>query len=373
MTVADYLADHQAAMVEDLRAFVERESPSTDLHRVNEFAEVLAGYTEERGGTARIVEGDEGRHHVRAAWGSSGQSPVLLLGHFDTVWPVGTLDRMPFRIDAGLAYGPGIFDMKAGLVQGFWAVRALREVLADNRHIVFLCTSDEEIGSPTSRGLIETEAARALAVLVLEPSHEGALKTSRKGVAGFRVVVTGRAAHAGLNPEAGVSAVEELAHLIIDLHRLSDPAAGSTVSVGVVHGGTRPNVIAAEATAEVDVRFSSQSEAERLSRAILGLRSRRDGVAISVTGGVNRPPMERTGHTGALYERARSIAADLGFSLDEVSVGGGSDGNFCAAVGVPVLDGLGAVGAGAHAAHEHVVVDAMPPRAALVAGLIASM
>jgi glutamate carboxypeptidase len=373
LSVAGFLAEHQSAMVDDLRTFVERESPSTDLHHVNAFASFLAGYAEQHGGTAQLVKADGGRQHVRVAWESAGGSPVLLLGHFDTVWPAGTIDTMPFRVDAGLAHGPGAFDMKAGLVQGFWAIRALREVLGSDRHIVFLCTSDEEVGSVTSRHAIEAEAGGAAAVLVLEPSHGGALKTSRKGVAAFHVVVTGRAAHAGLNPEAGLSAVEELAHLIIALHRLADPDTGSTVNVGVAYGGTRPNVIAAEAAAEVDVRFSSQQEAERLTQAVLGLRPRRDGVELSVTGGVNRPPMERSAQVAALYERARSIAADLGFALGEVAVGGGSDGNFCAALGVPVLDGLGAVGGGAHARSEHVVLDAMPLRAALVAGLIASV
>jgi glutamate carboxypeptidase len=372
-TPRTFLMEHQAEMVGDLRTFVELESPSTDLDRLNQFAGFLADYARGRDGNVRIIESPEGKKHIRVDWGAGEQAPVLLLGHFDTVWPVGTLESMPFKVDAGKACGPGSFDMKAGLVQGFWAVRALRDLLQSDRRVVFLCTSDEEIGSATSRPLIEAEAGKAAAVLVLEPSHQSALKTSRKGVGGFRIEVTGRSAHAGLEPDAGISAVDELARVILDLQALADPSVGSTVNVGVISGGTRSNVIAAKAEAEIDVRFSSQQEAERLSEAILGLQPHRAGIQLRVTGGVNRPPMERTPQIAALFERARVIAADLGFELGEASVGGGSDGNFCAALGVPVLDGLGAVGGGAHAPDEHVIVDIMPLRAALVAHLIATI
>jgi glutamate carboxypeptidase len=297
---------------------------------------------------------------------------MLVLGHFDTVWPEGTIDVMPFRLEAGLARGPGVFDMKAGIVQGFWAIRALFNASPTNGHVVFLCTSDEETGSGSSREFIEREARRARAVFVLEPSQDGALKTARKGVAQFRVTVHGKAAHAGLDPEAGVSAIDELARQILSVRQFSNTAAGTTVNVGVIGGGSRSNVIADRATAEIDVRFSLQREAERLTDAILNLRPHDGRVRLEVTGGVNRPPMERTADTEALFERARTISSDLGFAVEQVAVGGGSDGNFCAAMGVPVLDGLGAVGGGAHALDEHVVVDTMPLRAALVCRLLAS-
>jgi glutamate carboxypeptidase len=372
-TPRTFLIAHQAEMVGDLRTFVELESPSTDLDCLDHFAGFLADYARGRDGNVQIIEAPGGKKHIRVEWGAGEQAPVLLLGHFDTVWPVGTLESMPFKVDAGKACGPGSFDMKAGLVQGFWAVRVLRDVLQSDHRVVFLCTSDEEIGSATSRSLIESEAGKAAAVLVLEPSHQSALKTSRKGVGGFRIEVTGRSAHAGLEPDAGISAVDELARVILDLQALADPSVGSTVNVGVISGGTRSNVIAAKAEAEIDVRFSSQQEAERLSEAILGLQPHRAGIQLRVTGGVNRPPMERTPQIAALFERARVIAADLGFELGEASVGGGSDGNFCASLGVPVLDGLGAVGGGAHAPDEHVIVDTMPLRAALVAHLIATI
>src|SRR5579875_3479471 len=286
-----------------------------------------------------MVSGTDGSRHLRVAWGRGGDPPTLLLGHYDTVWPAGTLARMPFHIDGNRAYGPGSFDMKAGIVQGFWALRALRETNNDPP-VVFLLTSDEETGSHGSRSLIEREAAAAERVFVLEPSHQGALKTARKGVGQYRITITGRASHAGLAPQDGISAIDELAHLILRLHALSDAGTGSTVNVGVVSGGTRSNVVAAEATADVDVRFFTQSDADRLPEAIESLPPTNQGITLRIAGGINRPPLERTAASGALFEQARAAAARLGFDLAEVAVGGASDGNFCSALGVPVLDGL---------------------------------
>jgi glutamate carboxypeptidase len=288
------------------------------------------------------------------------------------VWDVGTLAGMPFRVADGLAYGPGTFDMKAGLVQGFWAVRADREALGGARPIVFFCNSDEEVGSASSRPLFEADARRAAAVLVLEPSHHGALKTARKGTGEFHLTVRGRASHAGTAPEEGVSAIDELARLVLDLRTLADehPESGTTINVGTVSGGTRTNVVAAESRANVDVRVATLAEAERIRAAIAGLRPHHPEARLEISGGINRPPMERTLGTLRLFERARALAGDLGFDVDEVMVGGGSDGNFCSALGVPVLDGLGAVGDGAHAVDEHIVVAEMPRRAALVAMLL---
>ncbi len=366
-----FLQQHQDAMVRDLAEFVVRESPSTDKLLLDQFADFLSDYASSAGGHAEIIPMDEAGNHVRVSWGQVGkQAPILLLGHFDTVWPQGTLQEMPFQVENDVATGPGIFDMKAGLLQGFWAVRALREVARVDRPIVFLCNSDEEIGSPTSRPLIEQEASRAAAVFVLEPSYNGALKTARKGVGIFHAELVGKPSHAGLDPFAGVSATEELARLILDLHALSDRDTGTTVNVGVVSGGTRSNVVAANARAEIDLRVATEEEANRMTQRILGWQPHHAEVEVRLTGGMNRPPMERTERTAQLFCRAQELARDLGFELKETLVGGGSYGNFCAVLGVPVLDGLGAVGGGAHARDEHVLVDDMPPRAALVTRLL---
>lgn len=368
-----FLKRNAPAMADDLRRFVERESPSDDRTLLAGFAEFLAAEAEKAGGRAETVEGEDGSRHLRITWGPEtggrGEHP-LLIGHFDTVWPRGTLERMPFRIEDGRAYGPGSFDMKAGIIQGLWAMRALHDVSGYDGRVVFLCTSDEEIGSHGSRALIEREASEARCVFVLEPSHHGALKTARKGVGQFRVLAEGRASHAGLAPEEGISAIDELARAILQLRDLQDLAAGSTVNVGVIAGGTRSNVVAAEARAEVDVRFFTQREADRLAQEIRGLTPYTEGARLTVEGEINRPPLERTARVAALFQTAREISAGLGFTLEEVAVGGASDGNFCAAMGVPVLDGLGAVGDGAHAIDEHVSLEDMPSRAALLAGLV---
>jgi glutamate carboxypeptidase len=371
-SVLTFLQDHRSAMLEDLRQLVELESPSGDEERLAHCAGFLAQYAQSAGASIQVIEAPGGNRHLRAEWGEGSGRPMLLLGHFDTVWPVGTIGRMPFRLEAGLARGPGVFDMKAGIVQALWAVRALFEARPMGHEIVLLCTSDEETGSATSRELIEQEARRARAVFVLEPSHHGALKTGRKGVAQFRVMVHGKSSHAGLDPEAGVSAIDELAHQILDLRQLANADAGSTINVGVIEGGSRSNVVADRAAAEIDVRFSTGSEAERLTEAILHLRPHDERTRFEVTGGVNRPPLERTAETRLLFERARTISNDLGFRLEEAAVGGGSDGNFCAAVGARVLDGLGAVGGGAHGPDEHVIIDSIPLRAALLCKLLAS-
>src|SRR5919199_568660 len=359
-------------MLEDLRNFVERETPSTDKYLLDGFAEFLADYAASvANGRAEILPTQGSGNNVRVSWGNEdGGPPIFLLGHYDTVWPAGTLERMPFGVTDGVATGPGVFDMKSGLVQGFWAVRALREVVGVDRPVVFLCNSDEEIGSPTSRAIIEQEAARAAAVFVLEPSYNGAVKTARKGVGIFHAELVGKPSHAGLDPFAGVSAIEELAHLMLDLHALSDPDTGTTVNIGVVSGGTRSNVVAATARAEIDLRVVTRAEAERMTQSILGWKPHHPELGVRLPGGMNRPPMERTDKTAHLFHRAQELAYDLGLDLEEALVGGGSDGNFCAALGVPVLDGLGAVGGGAHARQEHVLVDAMPRRAALVTRLL---
>jgi glutamate carboxypeptidase len=360
------------SILEDLKAFVEIESPSDDKARTDQFGEFLADFVRaELGARVAVLRQPRYGNHIRVEIGPpNGERPILLLGHFDTVWPVGTLENMPFRVEGPFAYGPGSLDMKAGLVLGIHALAALQQSDLLRRTVVFLCTSDEERGSLSSRPLIEAEASAAQAVLVLEPAAGGALKTARKGIGIFRVEVEGLAAHAGSNPELGVSAIEEMARLILDLHALNDPTTGTTVNVGVVNGGTRPNVTAAAASAEVDLRVTNLAEARRLEETILGLRPHNSKARVAVTGGMNRPPMERTPGVAALYEMARAVAAGLGFELGEASVGGASDANFVTPLGVAVIDGLGAVGDGAHARNEHVEVASLPVRASLIAGLI---
>jgi glutamate carboxypeptidase len=367
-----YLEGHLDAIVDDLREFVDRETPTEDPELIASFASFLADYAGAvDGARVEVRAGEGGGTHLLISVGDGEGSPLLLLGHFDTVWPRGTAARRPFEVRDGIARGPGVYDMKAGLIEGFWALRALSAVRGTiPGPIHFLCTCDEEIGSPTSRALIEAEARQSRAVLVLEPSEAGALKTSRKGVGIFHLEVTGRASHAGLNPLGGISATDELCRLVLELHGQSSPERGTTFNAGVIRGGTRYNVIAAEAGADVDVRVSSLAEAERVTEFLRDLRPHADGAKIEVTGGLRWPPMERSTATVALFERARELAGELGFEIQETHSGGATDGNYCAAVGASVLDGLGAVGAGAHAEDEHVLISHFPQRTALVALLI---
>jgi glutamate carboxypeptidase len=313
---------------------------------------------------------------VRASFGS-GSRQILLLGHIDTVWPIGQLAAMPIKREAGRLYGPGVFDMKAGVALGVLATRAVveRDGL-DGCRITMLWTADEEIGSATSRALIEAEASKSEAVLVLEPSLPGGgLKTSRKGVGQFELVVRGVSAHAGLEPEKGISAVRELARQILAVDDLQDLQRGVTVTVGMVQGGTRPNVVPAEARATIDARAVTRADAQAIVGRLKALAARPfiEGTTIEVTGGFDRPPLERTANVVRLFDMARQAAAEIGVTLTEGSAGGGSDGNFTAALGVPTLDGFGAIGDGAHAIHEHVEIEALCPRAATIAGVIHSL
>jgi glutamate carboxypeptidase len=361
--------DWLVGLVETL---VRHESPSTDKAAVDRCADALAHHLRELGGRVEMIDRDQVGNLVRAEFGQ-GATRVLLLGHLDTVWSVGTLADRPLRHEAGRLYGPGVFDMKAGVAIGLLATQALVAIApASDVRVVMLWTSDEEIGSRHSRAVIEDEARRSRAVLVLEPSlPDGAVKTARKGCGDFEIEVAGIAAHAGIDPERGASAVHELAHQIVELERLQDLEKGVSVNVGVIEGGTRPNVVAERAVARVDVRAPSARESTRLEQALRGLRPGRRGITLQVRGGFDRPPLERRPGVVRLYEQAREVARALGRDLGEGATGGGSDGNFTAALGVPTLDGLGAVGAGAHAADEHVIVADLPWRAALVAGLIA--
>lgn len=376
MSVLAALSAQHDEMLEDLRAFVERETPSDDKAALDAFAAFLRDFAAGFGSPkVDVIAVPSAGNHVRIAWsGVTNQRPLLLVGHYDTVWPIGTLRRLPFTVSDGKARGPGIFDMKAGLVQAFWAIRTLLESGPLPRPVVMLVNSDEEIGSPTSRAIIEQEASNAAAALVLEPSERGALKTARKAVGIFQVDVEGRATHAGLDPFGGVSAVEELSRITLALQALSERERGVSVTVGTFHGGTRTNVVPEFARATVDLRAVTQDDAQRVADRILATQPHNPEAHVRVTGGINRPAMERSDSIARLFQRAQTLAHEhLGLSLDEIAVGGGSDGNFCAYVGCPVLDGLGAVGAGAHAITEHIEIAQLPVRAALLATLIRSL
>lgn len=362
---------HRGWAVSLIEALARLESPSTDPVAVNGCGALLAERLMALGGRVDVLPQQHAGSHVRAEFGG-GDAGILMLGHFDTVWPVGQIARMPVRHEAGRLYGPGVFDMKGGIAIAMLAVRTLIELQRLPRHkIVMLWTTDEEVGSATSRALLEREAARSRAVLVLEPALPGgAVKTARKGVGEFTVTATGVPAHAGIEPGRGASAIHELAWQITRLLDLEEPARGLTLNVGTVRGGSRPNVVAESAAVEVDVRIPTSADVERVAAAMARLSPRDPRVRLMVTGGVNRPPLERSAGVAALYEQARQVALLLGRDLAEGETGGGSDGNFTAALGVPTLDGLGAVGGGAHALDEHVELDSLAFRAALVAGLL---
>ena len=358
-------------LVETTTALARLESPTPDKAAVDRCGGEVAERLGALGAAVeRLPSGTTG-DHLRAAFGS-GAGQILLLGHIDTVWPVGQIERMPIRRDGNRLYGPGVFDMKAGVAIGMLAASAVsggQERL--RRRVVLLLTADEERGSGSSRALVEAEARRSDAVCVLEPALPGgALKTRRKGAGEFELAVRGVAAHAGLEPDKGASAISELAGQIGALDALADPARGVTVNVGVVAGGSRPNVVAEYARAAVDVRVPTAADARRVETALRQLRPRDRRTSLTLGGDFSRPPLERTAGVARLYGMACDVARALGRDLAEGAAGGGSDGNFTAALGVPTLDGLGAVGDGAHALHEHVEVDQMPWRAALVAGLL---
>lgn len=377
MTPRDLLAFCEGQLpwlLETIEALVRLESPTTDKAAVDRCGRELARRLTELGGRVERLPREHTGDHLLVEFGC-GTSQILLLGHVDTVWPVGQLERMPCETVNGYLRGPGVFDMKAGIGLGMLAVRALLETEGPVRHrIVMLWTTDEEMGSRSSRAVIEEETRKSEAVLVLEPSLPGgAVKTSRKGCGEFHVVVRGVAAHAGIDPGRGASAIHELARQIGVIERLQDLDRGISINVGRISGGGRINVVADEATADVDARAPTLEDARRIERALAGLRPQSPGTSIVVSGGFERPPLERTPKVVELYQLARGVAAELGRDLQEGTTGGGSDGNFTAALGVPTLDGLGAVGDGAHALDERVEIASLPWRAALLAGLMARL
>lgn len=379
-SLRDHLRERHGAILELTRALVEIESPSGDVEGSRAAVSLLADAAKTINAVSsieRIESQGYGEHlRIRAFDGATDNADaILLVGHTDTVHPRGSLSERPWREEDGRIYGPGVFDMKANCVLALEALRACAALnLMPRRSVVLVLTCDEETGSETGRALIEEEAAHARCALVLEPPASGGrVKTARKGTGIFTMEARGRAAHAGLEPEKGASAILEIARQIERLHALNDSSRGITVNVGVVQGGTRSNVVAACARAEIDVRFSTQEEATRLDAEIRGAQAFDERVRLLVGGGINRPPMERTEGVVALYEQARRIAALLDFELGEAGVGGASDGNFIAAMSVAVLDGLGISGDGAHATHEHIIADDITTRGALLAGLIASI
>lgn len=363
-------------MLEAVQQLVAHETPSGSKDRLDAFAAVLAQRWQSAGAETTILANSERGNHVRAVCGTTRADvkPALILCHYDTVWPLGSLATHPVRVEEGRAYGPGIFDMKTSLVLAEYALRAVRDLaLALPRPVTLLATSDEEIGSGSSRDLIEAEALRSAYVLVLEsPLPGGVLKTARKGTGTFVVETSGRAAHAGVDPYKGINAIAEMAHQVLILHGLADREAGTTVSVGTIAGGTATNVVPAHCKAMVDVRSWTQAEADRIAAAMAALQPVLPGAQIRVDGGWNRPPLERKA-TAALFTQVQAIGRQLGLELAEGSTGGGSDGNFTGALGIPTLDGLGTPGDGAHADHEHIVVAEIPVRAALLAAVLTQL
>jgi len=375
-----YFEKQQSRIVDSIRQLVEIESPSDLKQAVDRLGTVVGSRFAELGGRVRIHHAANFGDHLQIDFKSAGaskQKPILLLGHLDTVYPIGTISRMPCRVAKGRLHGPGVLDMKAGIALALHALEANLKWNSGKlvRPVTVLLVSDEEVGSKSSRAITEALAKRSAAVLVLEPAHglHGAAKTARKGICEYTLHVTGKAAHSGLDFEKGQSATVELAKQICEISKLVDLKRGTTVNVGRINGGTRANVVAAEAMAVMDVRVARMGNGLEIDEKLRALKPFNENCRIEVSGGMNRPPMERTEGVAELFGKAKAIANELGWTLEEAAVGGGSDGNFTAALGIPTLDGLGAVGEGAHAEHESIVISELPRRAALLSGLIAGV
>jgi glutamate carboxypeptidase len=366
-----YFSQRTGEMLDLLRRLVELESPSTDKSATDRLGQCVAQVARERGASVTVVPQAHAGEHVLARWGE-GEGGLLLLCHLDTVWPVGTLAARPWRVEGDAVFGPGCLDDKASVVIVLTVLQGLRDLgLAPGRPVTVLFNSDEEVGSRTSRSLIEAEAARAAAVLCVEPARpDGSLKVWRKGTARYVVTALGRAAHSGADHEKGINAIEELAHHILRLQAMTDYTVGTTINVGWVQGGVRTNVVPERAEARVDVRVRTAAEGLRLVAAIEGLQPVLPGARLVVEGGLSRPPMEESPVTLEPFRRAQEIAAGLGLTLTPGGSGGASDGNFTACLGVPTLDGLGAIGDGAHSPQEYVLLHSLAERAALMAALL---
>src|SRR3954471_8317326 len=369
----DTLRRQQEAIIETISDLVMIESPSHNKQAVDVCGEAIAELFSRAGGKVSRHRAERYGDHMQADFDGGSGSRVMLLGHFDTVWDVGTLKTMPFREERGRLWGPGVLDMKTGIVQMLFALAALREQHGGlPRPVTVLLVTDEEVGSESSRAITERIAKQCAAVFVLEPSYglHGALKTARKGVGDYRVNVVGKAAHAGLDFEKGASAILELSRQLLKIEKFTELKKGITVNPGVIRGGTRNNVIAAEASADVDIRITQMSQAAGLEKKFRSLKAVDRRCKVTIAGGVNRPPLERTEAVAKLFNQAKRLGREFGLNLKEASVGGGSDGNFTGALGIPTLDGLGAPGEGAHAVNEPGLVAQLSPRAALLARLI---
>jgi glutamate carboxypeptidase len=375
LTCLEFCREHQVEMLALLQRMVEIESPSDDKAALDRMGEFLGRQFERIGGNVAFDQQKEAGDHLKVEFPGSTGKPILLLGHFDTVWPMGTLKGMPFRTTAGRAYGPGVYDMKAGITMMIFALRAVQAGANGHRPVTVLLDTDEEVGSLTGRPLVEATARNCEAVLVLEPSQgpKGHLKTSRKGVGDITLRVRGRASHAGVDFEKGRSAIVELARQLVEVVKFTDLSRGITVNPGVIQGGTRSNVVAAEAWAKVDLRIARASDAAELEQRFATLKPFDPDCTLEISGGINRPPMERTEGTVRLFHTAQELGRAIGMEVQESSTGGGSDGNFTSALGIPTLDGLGALGEGAHAANESIVTSELPGRTALLAGLLQSL
>ncbi len=355
-----------------LHELVSQESPSDDKPAVDAAMAIAERYALALGAKAKIHKQKDFGNVLELRFGHrSSRKPILLLGHLDTVWPIGTLKNMPWREADGRYFGPGVLDMKAGVVMALASISTLRE-LKLARPVTLLINSDEEVGSPVSRGITEKIALGSEAVFVLEPAQGLAYKTARKGVGHYFVEVTGVGAHSGVDFEKGHSAVLELAKQVQTIANFTNPARKLTVNCGVIAGGTRSNIVPSEAHCEVDVRIARLADAAYVERLFRRLKPSDPHCKLTITGGINRPPMERSAGTIALFKKARGLASEIGFRLEEAATGGGSDGNFTAALGVPTLDGMGAVGDGAHAPHESVLIEHLVPRTALLASMLAN-
>jgi len=376
-----YFTERQNGIVNTIRELVEIESPSDNKHAVDLIAAFLAQKFKALGGRTELHRsnnfGDSLQIDFAADPASLHRKPVLLLGHYDTVYPLGTLANMPCKVENGRLHGPGVLDMKSGIALILHAIEALQAWHggALPRPVTVFLVSDEEVGSYSSRKITEALAKQSAGVLVLEPAAglRGAVKTARKGVGEYTLRVKGIAAHAGLDPGKGHSAILELARQIAEIAKLNNLRQGVSVNPGVIQGGTRTNVIAAEASVAIDVRIQRATQASALDRKLRSLKPFDKHCKLEITGGINRLPMERTTGVAALYKKAQTIAREVGWKIDEAAVGGGSDGNFTAGLGIPTLDGMGGVGEGAHAVHEYIVISELPRRALLLAGMVESV
>lgn len=370
-----YFESRLDALLQTIREFVEIESPSDDKPALDRIAEFLAEKFALAGGRPHVHRAEQNGDSLQIDFpGAANTKPVLLLGHFDTVYPLGTLPTMPCHVENGRLHGPGVLDMKGGIALMLFAIEALQSWHGQlPRPVTVFLVSDEEIGSYSSRKITEDLARKSSAVLVLEPAAgRGAVKTARKGVGEYFLTVKGISSHAGLDPGKGHSAILELARHIQVMWKWNDLKSGVSVNPGVIRGGTRTNVVAAEAVAEIDVRIKRARQAASLDRKFHALKPFDKHCKLHIDGGINRLPMERTAGVADLYNKARAIAQQINWKLEEAAVGGGSDGNFTAGIGIPTLDGMGAVGEGAHALHEHIVISELPRRALLLAGMIES-